>query len=184
MMQHEVAEADRFAVAGAVEQQHRDATLDHFRNAAEVLDFFGDIKAVEEQHDRAFFARLLFGVHDDARQTGAFVGNFNVFEAQRLVEFRTLAEGVDAALVSSLGFCGLRLREAFADVIVMRGTQQISGGGDVAAFGRLGVADVLDAFGFTRPFVEPGDVVADVVLQTQSDAVDFINLGAAPGRAA
>src|SRR5262249_36417488 len=46
--QDEPAETDRLAGAGAVHDQDRDAAFDQVRHAGEVLDFLGDVEAVEE----------------------------------------------------------------------------------------------------------------------------------------
>ena len=67
-----VAETDRLAGAGAVHHQHRNAALDEVGHAAHVLDFLGDVEAVEE-HDagRAFRLRVL-RMHEIAGQAAAF----------------------------------------------------------------------------------------------------------------
>ena len=48
IMQRQIAKADRFAVARAIQHQHRDAARRQRRNTFEILHLFGDIKAVEK----------------------------------------------------------------------------------------------------------------------------------------
>src|SRR5262245_6468790 len=50
--QDQSAETDRLAGAGAVHDQDRDAALDQFRHAGEVLNLLGDVEAVEEYDAR------------------------------------------------------------------------------------------------------------------------------------
>jgi len=76
------------------------------------------------------------------------------------------------------------LQEPFTHVIVMRRTKKIRGRGQCMALGCGFVTDVFDPLGLARPFVEPGDVVTAPILEAQPDAVDLVDLAAAPRRAA
>ena len=74
------------------------------------------------------------------------------------------------------------LQEALADLVVVRGAHQAGGGGELVALALRVAAARLDDVAHARPFVEPGLVVAELVLQRAADAVDLVDLGAAPGR--
>src|SRR5262249_54910659 len=78
--QHEAAEADRFAGAWAVHDQHRNTALDQVGDASEVLDFLGHVEAIEE-HDtwRARRFRVL-RVDEVAGQAGALEWHLHDFD--------------------------------------------------------------------------------------------------------
>ena len=123
-------------------------------------------------------------MHEDTRQAHAFIRHFNVLNFRMRHQTRRFFEAIDGALVSRLTRLGLRMHEAFADLIVVRGTAQKTSGGQRVALGRLGVSNRLDARGFARPFVEPRRVVIRrLVFQSKADTVDLIYLRATPRRA-
>src|SRR5918911_1109330 len=52
VMQREASKTDRLSIAGSIEYETRDAARREIRHAAEVLNLFGHVEAVEKQHDR------------------------------------------------------------------------------------------------------------------------------------
>ena len=76
------------------------------------------------------------------------------------------------------------LQEALAGLVVVRRAHQAGGGGELVALLLVLAAARLDLVAHARPFLEPGVVVADLVLQRAADAVDLVDLGAAPRRGA
>ena len=64
----------------------------------------------------------------------------------------------------------------------MRRAHQAGGGGERVALLLRVAAARLDDVAHARPFLEPGLVVADLVLERAADAVDLVDLGAAPRR--
>jgi hypothetical protein len=175
----------RIATARPVKDQARHAARGEIGHAAEVLDLLGYVKTVEKQHDRSLAAaRCPLGVHDDAGQVGSFIRHLDMLDARPRHQSGRLFECLHAAHIGGLRFGGFGLRETFADVIVVRGTQQVSRGGQRVAFRGFGVADRFEAFRFGGPLVKPCDVVAIAVFQTQADAMDFVDFGAAPRCAA
>ena len=79
MAQHVAAKTNRFAGAGAVHHQARNAALDKIGDAAHELNFLGDIEAVEEHHARRTFAFGIFRMHKVTGQTFFTHRHFNDF---------------------------------------------------------------------------------------------------------
>ena len=160
--QVEIAEADAFAVARAVDDQAGDAARDEIGDAFEILNFLGHVEAVEEHHGRHFAAAIgRLGMHIDRRQTGAVVGNFDVLHARPLDVLGGIAKAIDAALIGVVACLALRLQEALADMIIGAGALQILRAAYRVARGDALAAAVLDGARLARPFAEPGVVVAD-----------------------
>jgi len=160
----------------------RDAARDQVRHALEVLDFLGDVEAVEE-HQRRYCAgapRQWFRVHENSGKRSALVRYLNVLDARPPHELRRVAEAFDAAAIR-IEPLGLRLQEALADVVVVGRAQEIGRGARAPALGEQPAAGCFDRAGLARPFAEPRGVVAQVRAQTQSNAVNFTDLGPAPG---
>ena len=158
VVQRKVAKADGFAVSRPVEYQAGNAARGKSGNALEILDFLGDIEAVEEQHDRTFAAAAgnRVGVDDDARQARAFIRYFDVFDPRPRREAGRLSESIHAALVRGLACVGLGSDEPFAGVVIKRRPEKIGGSRQRIAFRGFLVADVFDPFRFARPFLKPG----------------------------
>ena len=87
-------------------------------------------------------------MHEDTRQAGTFIRHLNVLDFRMRHQTRRFFEAIDGALVSRLTRLGLRMHEAFTDLIVMRSAAQKTSGGQRVALGRFGVSDRLDACGF------------------------------------
>src|SRR5262249_26559032 len=151
-------------------------------HALEVLDFLGDVEAVEEHHRRRALAPSAspLGMHQQGGEGGSLERDLDVLYARARGLARGVAEAVHAALVG-LQPLALGLEEALADVVVVRRAEQhprccsVSSGGEMLAPG------LLDGFALARPLAEPGLVVADVVFQPQPDAVHFPDFRPAPG---
>ena len=181
--QVEIAEADAFTVARAIDDQAGDAARGEIGDAFEILNLLGDIEAVEEHHRRHFATTISrLGMHVDRRQAGAVIGNFHVLHARPLDVFGRVAKAIDAALVSVVARFTLRLQEALADMIIGAGALQILRAAHRVARGNTLAAAILDGARLARPFAEPGIVVADAIFKPQPDAIDFADFRAAPWR--
>ena len=66
--QHQPAEPDRLAGARPIHDQDRDAALDQVGHAGDVLDFLGDVEAVEEDDARRALGFRILGMDEIARQ--------------------------------------------------------------------------------------------------------------------
>jgi hypothetical protein len=150
------------------------------------LDFLGDVEAVEEHH-RGGAARARdrpVGMHQQRRQRRALVGNLDVFDARATHERGRVAKCLHRSGVDVETAPCLRLQEALAGLVVAGRAQQTGGGGlRVAGFLRRAPAR-LDGLAHAGPFRKPGGVVADLAAQRAADAIDLVDFGAAPGRAA
>jgi hypothetical protein len=182
VMQRQAAKTYRFPIAGSVEHEARDTSCSEIGNASEILYLLGYIETVEEQHDGSLSGASGdgIGMHDNARQARSFIGHFDVLDPGPADQPRSGTERIHAAAVSRLTAIVLRLHEALAHVIVVRGSEKIARCGNPVAFRCALAANRLQTFRFRGPFLEPCPVVSDAILQTEPYAIDFVDLAAAP----
>src|SRR6185437_15664523 len=183
MVQIKIAEPDAFAVPRSVHDQAGNAARSEISHALVVLNLLGDIEAVEENH-RGHLAGAIcrLGVYVDRRQTRSFVWDLDMLQARPLDVLGGVSQAVDAAHVRVEPFLALRLQEAFADVIIDAGALEILRAARGMSLGYAFPAAILDRARLARPFPKPSVVVADLLLQSQPDAIDFADFRAAPRR--
>ena len=179
--QRQAAEAHALAVARSVDDQTGDAACNQIGNAFEILKLLGDVEAVEEHHRRCGLVARRFrrGGNEQRRQCLVAVRHLDMFDARPLQQGRAVGERLHRFLVG-LGGARAVLEEPFADLGVVRRAHQAGGGGQRMALFRLVAAARLDDVAHLRPFLEPGLVIAELVAQGAADAVDLVDLGAAP----
>src|SRR5262249_30926106 len=182
--QDKSAETDGLAGAGAVHDQDRDAALDQFRHAGEVLDLLGDVEAVEEYDARRARRFCVLGMNEIAGQAFAFERHLDDVDLD-VRERREAVEAIDRGAVGIERRFILRGAKAFAHLIIVASAQ-------IEGRGRDRMAGCGEALGVAAHFVaaldagvEPGCVVLGVFARERpSDFVQLADVGAAVGCAA
>src|SRR5262249_36935911 len=77
-----------------------------------------------------------------------------------------------------------RLDETLAGLVVARRAHEAGCRGEPVPFALLVVAARRDLVAHAGPLFEPGSVVAEVIFERASDAIDLVNLDTGPGRGA
>lgn len=181
VVERQIAEADGLAVAGAVDDETRDAARDEVRHPPEVLDLLGDVEAVEKDHRRGATGGP-FRVDVERGEARALVWHLDVLDPRTPEVPGRVAKGLDAAPVGRESHLALGLKEPLADVIVMRGTQEATRGRRRVSSRESLATHGFYALGHPRPLLEPRPVVAETVAQAVTDAVDLVELTTAPRR--
>jgi hypothetical protein len=119
-------------------------------------------------------------MHEQRRQLLVAVRNFDGLDARPLQHRRAVGKRLHRLLVRR-GRARPVLQEALADLDVVRRAHQAGCGREPVAFLLRLAPARLDDVAHARPFLEPGIVVADLVLQRAADAIDLVDLRAARG---
>ena len=122
-------------------------------------------------------------MHQQRRQARAFIRNFDVLDARAADDRGGVAERLHRLRVDVHPALRLRLQEALAGLVVARRAQEAGRRGVLVAVLLGGAAARLDHVAHAGPFLEPGIVVADLAGERAADAIDLVDLGAAPRRA-
>ncbi len=182
--QHQPAEPDRLAGARPVHDQDRDAALDQVGHAGEVLDFLGDVEAVEEDDARRALGFRVLGMNEIARQALALERHLDDLDLDVGVGDE-LVEAVDRGAIGVERLSVLRGAEALAHLVVMTGAQIEAGGGDRMARLREALGVGAHLAGDRDTGVEPGLVVLGLLaLEQAPDLVQLADIGAAVAAAA
>src|SRR4051794_4232085 len=110
-----------------------------------------------------------------------FVRDFDMLDPRPCHQLRRIPEAIDTALVFRESL-RLRDQESLTDVIVIRRAQQITRRTRVVTFSEQPPAFVLHLLRFPHPLAKPGLVVAEVILEPQTNTVDLADLRTAPWR--
>ena len=182
--QRHAAEADRFAGAGAVHHQHRNAALHQIGHAAQKLNFLGDVEPVEE-HDagRARGLRILRR-HEIARQLFALERHIDDFDF-RARQRDELVEALDCGAIGVERALVLRRAEALAHLIIMTGAQIERRRGNRMILGAEFLGAAAHDVGDLHAGIEPRLViVAAFAFEHAADLVQFAHVDAAERRRA
>jgi hypothetical protein len=129
------------------------------------LNLLGDVEAVEEHQRRRRLVAggLRCGMHEQRRQYLVAVRHLDRLDARPLQHRGAVGERFHRLLVHR-GRARAVLQEALADLVVMRGAHQACGRGERVALLLFVATAGLDDVTHPGPFLEPGAVVADLVL--------------------
>jgi hypothetical protein len=144
-----------------------------------------DVEPVEEHHGGRPLAAvdLGVGVHQEAGQARARVGNLHRLDARAADECSGGSEDLDRAPVHLHAGLAFRLQEALAGLVVARRAHEAGRHGQRMALLLLLAPARHDLVAHARPFREPCVVVADASAQHPADAMDLIDLHPDPRRA-
>ena len=182
--QRQVAKAHALAVARPVDDQAADAARREVGHAVAVLQFLGDVEAVEEHHAGRGLAagRGRIGMHEQRGQARRPVRHLDRLDARMpdvggriLEDFHRLGVDVEAALRAWMD-------EALAGLVVAAGAHEARRRGLFVALALFVAPARLDLVAHAGPFLEPGIVVADMIFERAADAVHLVDLDAGPWR--
>src|SRR5215471_20286373 len=123
-------------------------------------------------------------MHEQRRQTGAVVGHLDRFDARVADDGSSVLENLHRGGVDGHAALRARLDETLAGLVVARRAHEAGCCGELVLFALLVAAARRDLVAHAGPLFEPGSVVAEVIFERASDAIDLVNLDTGPGRGA
>src|SRR5262249_17107619 len=124
------------------------------------------------------------GMHEQGRQAGAVVGHLDGLDAWMADDGRGVLEDFDRRGVDGHAALRARMDETLAGLIIARPAPEAGCRRQPMAFALLVAAARRDLVSHAGPLFEPGGVVADVIFERASDAINFVDLDTDPGRGA
>src|SRR5262249_23676788 len=124
------------------------------------------------------------GMHEQRRQAGAVVGHLDWLDAWMADDGRGILEDFDRRGVDGHAALRARMDETLAGLIIARRAHEAGCRREPMPFALLVAAARRDLVSHAGPLFEPGGVVADVIFERASDAINFVDLDTDPGRGA
>src|SRR5262245_8944823 len=123
-------------------------------------------------------------MHAQRRQARAGIGHFHRLDARTAEDPGGLLEDLHRLGVDVHAALRARMDEALAGLVVARRPHEAGRRAALVVLPLLVAPARLDLVAHASPFLEPGVVVADVILERAPDAMHLVDLDAGPGRTA
>jgi hypothetical protein len=123
-------------------------------------------------------------MHEQRRQTGAVVGHFDWLDARMADDGGGVLEDFHRPGVDGHAALRARLNETLPGLVIARRAHEAGCRGEPVPPALLVAAARRDLVAHAGPFLEPGGVVADVIFERASNAIDLVDLDTGPGRSA
>src|SRR5262249_10855589 len=123
-------------------------------------------------------------MHEQCREPGAVVGHLDWFDARMADDGGGVLEDFHRRGVDGHAALRARLDETLPGLVIARRAHVAGCRGEPVPSALLVAAARRDLVAHAGPFLEPGGVVAEVIFERASNAIDLVNLDTGPRRRA